>query len=89
MPSSSSTLDTSASTASSVITPVPLLRPRSAARFWLLIVSLVVTLVIAIVLAVAVGAVAVPFSIVTRVILAHLLPGAIVPDWTPTQDQIV
>ena len=89
MPASPSTLDTSPPARSGPAAPAALARPRSAARFWLLIISLIVALVVSIVLAVAVGAVPVPFSTVTRVILTHLLPGVLNPDWTPTQDQIV
>jgi iron complex transport system permease protein len=64
-------------------------RPRSAAWFWLLMAGLLVALILAIVAAVAVGAVAIPFRTVARVILSHLWPGAIALDWTPTEDQIV
>jgi iron complex transport system permease protein len=64
-------------------------RARSARLFWLLIAGLLLALAASIVTAVAVGAIAVPFRTVTRVIVAHLVPGAVAPDWTPTEDQIV
>ena len=65
------------------------LQLRSRTQLWLLIIGLLVALAAAIVLAVAVGTVPIPFGIVAQVIAAHLLPGSLVPAWTPTQDQIV
>lgn len=57
--------------------------------FSLLLVSLTIATLGVIVFAVSVGAVAVPFHRVGQIILAHLLPGAIAPTWTPTEDRIV
>lgn len=64
-------------------------RPRTVAVFWTLLVALPVALVLAIVLAVAVGAVAVPFDRVARILLHHVVPSSVAVDWTPTEDQIV
>lgn len=66
-----------------------LARLHTAVVFWSLIVGLLIALVVAIVAAVAVGAVAVPFGTVVRIIVANLVPGAIEATWTPTEDQIV
>lgn len=62
---------------------------RSTAVFWSLIPALLAALAVVIVLATAVGAVAVPFERVVRVIAWNLAPGAITVDWTPTDAQIV
>lgn len=62
---------------------------RPAPLFWSLILALLIALVIAIVLSTAVGAVAVPFERVLRVIVWNLAPGAVEPTWTPTEAQIV
>ena len=56
-------------------------------RVWL--VGLAIATPLAIIIAVAVGAVAVPFTQVIQIILAHLLPGTITPTWTPAADRIV
>lgn len=58
-------------------------------RFWVLLAVLSVGLIAAIVAAVAVGAVPLPFEKVVRIMLHHLIPGTVVIDWTPTEDQIV
>ncbi|MCG8348064.1 MAG: iron ABC transporter permease [Chloroflexales bacterium] len=67
----------------------PLARPRTVAVFGSLIVGLLVALVVAIIAAVAVGAVAIPFGTVVRIIVGNLFPDIIEVDWTPTEDQIV
>jgi iron complex transport system permease protein len=64
-------------------------RPRTTARFWLLLIGLLVALAGSIVAAVGVGAVAIPFGQVIRIIAHHLLPVSTAVEWTPTQDQIV
>ena len=61
----------------------------SSPPFSFLLVSLTLAVLAAIIFAVSVGAVAVPFNRVGQIILAHLLPGAITPTWTPTEDRIV
>jgi iron complex transport system permease protein len=66
-----------------------LVQPRATAVFWMLMAGLSVALVVAIVAAVAVGAVALPFERVVRIIAWHLAPNAVTPDWTPTEAQIV
>lgn len=65
------------------------IRSRGTMRFWLLVFGLVFALLVAIVLAVAVGAVAIPFGRVIRIIIWHAVPQIITPDWSPTEDQIV
>ena len=40
-------------------------------------------------LAVSVGAIAIPFDLVWRVIASHVLPGSVTPDWSPGRDNIV
>ncbi|GAB4424047.1 MAG: iron ABC transporter permease [Chloroflexi bacterium OHK40] len=59
------------------------------ARFWVQLAGLSLALLAAIVVAVAIGAVPLPFERVVRIILHHLLPGAVPVTWTPTEDQIV
>ncbi len=62
-------------------------RPRT--LFWTIQGGLLLALVFAIVLAVSIGAVAIPFGRVVRIILRHLTPGWVIVDWSPTDDQIV
>lgn len=60
------------------------------APFGLILIGLVIGTLIAIVFSVSIGAVAIPFDRVTRIVVAHLLPSShITPDWTPAEDRIV
>lgn len=67
----------------------PLPRSRAVAAFWLLFPLLLVVLLMAIILASAVGAVALPFERVARIIAWNLVPTSVTPDWSPTEAQIV
>lgn len=58
-------------------------------RFSLSLIGLAIALPLAIIFAVSIGAVPLPFIQVGQIVLSHLLPGLIVPTWTPTEDQIV
>lgn len=62
---------------------------RSTTLFVTLQGGLLLALVLAIVLAISIGAVAIPFERVVRIILSKLVPGWIGVDWSPTDAQIV
>lgn len=64
-------------------------RSRTVTGFWLMIAGMLIVLLAAVVAAVSVGAVALPFDRVVRIIVHHLASGLVTPDWTPTEDQIV
>lgn len=68
-----------------------LLSHRSAAaQFTVILIGLTIMIAISVVFSVSVGAVAIPFDRVVRIILAHLSPnGSTTPDWTATEDRIV
>jgi len=75
------------------LSPNPHLEVRLSSRtsrlFWLLLPALILALAAVIILAVGIGAVPIPAAKVTRILVSHLLPGAIPVDWSPTDDQIV
>jgi iron complex transport system permease protein len=62
----------------------------SSVQFGLVLFALLLASLIAVIAAVSVGAVAIPFDRVARIILAHLLPlSPNPPDWSTTEHQIV